>query len=111
MVGKARRFARNQRMRLNRQMRVDGGDVTQVAGDLNPEFGNQRIVVPSSTNFTGITAIDNQDDYDGDYLRVVELKSNASGDGKKINWVGIGIGAVVAVGAIWAIRKYNVLGK
>lgn len=111
MVRKARNFAKRQRMRLNKQMRVNGGDATQVQGSLDPVFSNQRIVVPPTSNYTGITAIDNQDDYDGDYLRTVELKSNASGDGKKINWVGIGIGAVVAVGAIWAIRKYNVLGK
>jgi hypothetical protein len=50
------------------------------------------------------------DDYDAPDVRTVELSSSAEGDKKKkINWVGIGIGAAVAVGAIWALRKYKVI--
>lgn len=82
-----------------------------VKRSLNPEFSSQRIVIPASssvTGQTGLTGVDLQDDWDAPDTRVVELKSNA--DGKtNINWVGIGIGAVVAVGAIWALKKYKVI--
>jgi hypothetical protein len=110
MVGKARKFAKRQRMQMHKQMRVNGGDATQVQSDLKPQFGNQRIVVPAASNATGLNGVDLQDDFDAPDARYIELKSNASGDKKSINWVAIGIGTVVAVGAIWAIRKYKVLG-
>lgn len=89
------------------------GDVTPVESELNPEFSKQRIVIPAEEigSFTGINALDNKNDYDSPRTRVVELKSNADGTKTGVNWKGIAIGVGVAAVAIWAIRKYKVLGK
>ena len=108
--------ARNMAVRERRNVRKVKGRATPVAKGLNPEFEPQRIVIPARTSSvtgrTGIIGLDLQDDYDAPENRVVELTSSAEGDKNKkdkINWVGIGIGAVVAVGAIWALRKYKVI--
>lgn len=107
---------RNMAISQRRNMRKMKGMDTPVAKGLNPEFEPQRIVVParssSVTGQTGLIGYDLQDDYDAPDTRTVELSSSAEGDKNKkdkINWVGIGIGAVVAVGAIWALRKYKVI--
>lgn len=90
---------------------------TRVQAGLKPRFSPQRIEVPadeaSSATGTGLTAIDDAADYDAPDTRVVELKSGFDGTiGKskiKIQHVLIGVG--VAALAIWAIRKYKLLGK
>ena len=88
----------------------DGGDATPVSNELNPKFNRNRIVVPGKSKSSA----------DGDYLandidapntRFVELGSNLEGDKTKINWKGIAIGVAVGVLAIWAIKKYKILGK
>lgn len=87
---------------------------TPVAKGLHPQFGSNRIVVPAQmkSNATGLNGLDLVDDFDAPDARFIELQSNADGEAKnKINWTGIVIGGVVAVGVIWAIRKYKVLGK
>ena len=103
-----------QQIRAKRRM-SDGGDVTPVDRDLNPEIEEQRIEIPAeetSYEATGLNGLDLKRDFDAPRARYVELSSNADGDKKKkINWTGIAIGVGVAVVAIWAIRKYKVFGK
>lgn len=88
----------------------DGGDATPVSNELSPRFNPNRIVIPGKGKSSA----------EGDYLandvdvpntRFVELGSNLEGDKTKINWTGIAIGVAVGVLAIWAIKKYKVLGK
>lgn len=127
-VKKARMAARSERKQLheerkanrlgqairNRKRKGFGGDATEVDKGLNPEFSEERIDIPAEENsqFTGLNGIDLANDYDAPDARIVELKSNADGTGKKkINWLGIGIGVGVAALAIWAIRKYKVFNK
>jgi hypothetical protein len=105
---------RNMAISQRRNMRKVKDKNTPVARGLNPEFEPQRIVIPARTSSvtgqTGLNGLDLMDDYDAPDVRTVELSSSAEGDKKKkINWVGIGIGAAVAVGAIWALRKYKVI--
>jgi hypothetical protein len=97
------------RQRMTMRSRKKG---TPVAKGLNPQFGPNRIVVPAKANSyadgTGLNGLDLMNDYDAPDARYIELSSNAEGNKKKTNWVGIAIGAVVAVGAIWALKKYKV---
>lgn len=104
-VLRGRNFARRYRK---------GHHNTPVSKGLHPQFGSNRIVVPAQmkSNATGLNGLDLVDDFDAPDARFIELQSNAAGeDKKKINWTGIVIGGVVAVGVIWAIKKYKVLGK
>ena len=112
-----------------------GGCETPVEADLNPEFSKQKIVIPSiaksAMNAEG-TGSDNWEvpaydapvldptivDMDGaGEMTVVQdgtqITSGIDGSGKgvlkKINWTYVIIGTVVAVGAIYALKKYKVL--
>jgi hypothetical protein len=96
-VRMARRMAKRQRAKVSianrgrgrklglRKRVADGGDVTPVDSELNPDIRSNYIRVPSKSNFvgTGLIGIDDKDAYDADEPRVVELKSNASGDSDK----------------------------
>ena len=95
------------------RMMKSGPAVTPVAEKLNPSFGPNSIVVPaaegtSDFSGTGLVGIDQSDDYDAPETRIIEMQSGFDGV-KNLNWTGIAIGAVVAAGAIWALRKYKVL--
>jgi hypothetical protein len=94
-------------MMAKRKAAENGGDVTPVESDLNPEFSEQRIEVPADEVATAFNGL--RDDFAEPVGRFVELSSNADGDkNKKINWTGIAIGVGVAAVAIWAIRKYKI---
>jgi hypothetical protein len=94
-------------MMANRKAAQNGGDVTPVESELNPEFSEQRIEVPADEIATAFNGL--RDDFAEPVGRFVELSSNADGDkNKKINWTGIAIGVGVAAVAIWAIRKYKI---
>ena len=119
----------------------DGGDVTPVDVELQPEIQKQRIVVPpSSPGFsgTGIMGLDNSEDFGA---RVLDIRMGADagydlpidqpyspfshldgdtfayagGDEKstttKINWTAVLVGVGVGALAIWAVRKYKLLEK
>lgn len=102
------KIARTQRLQTRKTV-SDGGSETPVASSLNPEFAEQKIVVPgasSSAEGTGYTSLD---DYDAPELKTFELKSNAEGAGKakmKIDWNMVAIGAAVAVAGIFVYNKY-----
>jgi hypothetical protein len=97
-----------------RRMAENGGDVTPVESDLNPEFSEQRIEIPaeetgtSSANGTGLNGLDLQRDFDAPRARYVELSSNAEGDqDKKVNWTSILLAVGIVGVTIWALRKYS----
>jgi hypothetical protein len=93
---------------------------TLVAENLNPKFGTQRIVIPSEENSnvdgmginttdTGLIGLKDIGDYDAP---IVEVKLGA--DGKKtksggINWKGVALGGLVAVGIVVVLRKTKVI--
>ena len=110
--GRARQVLKAKGMAMRERRKVAKGR-TPVAKGLSPQFSTNRIVVPASeaSSYTGLNGIDLQDDYDAPETRIIELQSNAEGAKKKINWTGIAIGAAIAVGAIWAIRKYKIFAK
>ena len=128
-VSKARKEAQHERTQITKDKiaaiknkrhphgnKNHGGCETPVEGALAPEMSEQRIEVPAVSNFygTGLNGIDLQDDYDAPPARVFELKSNADGDkpvAKKLNYKAIAIGVGVALVAIWAIKKYKILGS
>jgi hypothetical protein len=114
----------------------DGGDVTPVDVELQPEIQKQRIVVPPSspgfnsepsyTNDFETRETDIQLGADGYDLPVNQPYSPFShldgdtfnyvdGDQKmtttKINWTAVLVGVGVGALAIWAVRKYKLLGK
>ena len=105
----ARRMAKKQRAKISianpgvrkgwsRKKRVsNGGDVTPVDMNLNPDIRSNYIRIPSKSNFvgTGLIGIDDKDAYDADEPRVVELKSSADGDQFK---PGSALSKVLAVG-------------
>jgi hypothetical protein len=109
-----------------------GGCETPVEADLNPEFSKQKIVIPSiaksamNAEGTGsdsweVPALDapvldpTVVDLDGAGETDVVQEGRSGADGettgivKKINWTYVVIGTVVAVGAIYALKKYKVL--
>jgi hypothetical protein len=86
--------------------------VIPVEKTLNPEFSEGRIYVPSKeeskSNATGLNGIDDRADFDAPPIREVFINA----DGKStlnINWGSFLIGGIVAIGALWAIKKYNLL--
>ena len=89
---------------------------TPVARGLDPRMSANKIVVPAEetqSGFyggtgTGIVGLDQAYDYDAPPTRTIEMQSGFDGL-SKVNWVGVAIGAVVAVGAVWAIRKYKLI--
>ena len=92
----------------------NGGDVTPVDAELNPEFGKNRIVIPeegSSFNGvgTGLIGLSDSKDYDAPPVRTVELKSGVDGKttASKINWKYVLIGVGVAAIGIYAYKKYG----
>lgn len=113
-IGLAKRNSINSRKTLRSRGR--GRNVTPVEADLDPEISRDEIVIPpadtasnADASRTGLTALDNQDDYDSPNARVVELTSNADGEGGKkfpIKPVLIGVGAAaVIIGAIVLLKK------
>jgi hypothetical protein len=85
--------------------------VIPVSKDLEPKFSEGKIVIPAeekNSNMTGLNGLDNVNDFDAPPVR--EFFVNA--DGKttlNINWGSFLVGGIVAVGAIWAIKKYGLL--
>lgn len=85
----------------------NGGDTTKVDANLNPVIETNRIEVPSSEFAgTGLTGLDNQEDYDAP-----EMEKYSFATGKKINWLGIGLGVGAAVVAIILINKFVIKKK
>jgi len=87
-------------------------NVIPVTKALNPEFSEGKILVPPkpeiTSSATGLTGLDERADFDAPPIREVYINA----DGKttlNINWGSFLIGGIVAVGAIWAIKKYNLL--
>lgn len=103
-IRKAKKQARIERSRISvarkRKKPVsNGGDVTPVDSDLNPDIAQNYIRVPNKmSNFEGrgIIALDDMNAYDADEPKVVELKSSADGStlGK-----GIDVKKLLLVGA------------
>ena len=119
----------------------NGGDVTPIDVELQPEIQKQRIVVPASSpgfSGTGIMGLDNSEDFgareldirlgadagfdlpiDQPYSPFSHLDGDtfayAGGDEKstttKINWTAVLVGVGVGALAIWAVRKYKLLEK
>ncbi len=83
-------------------------NVTEVDKSLDADISNDRIVVEPkhSADGTGLKAIDDRGDYDAPSPTVVEIKSNADGDKRNINYKAIAIGLGVAAVGIWALNKF-----
>lgn len=93
-----------------------GGCETPIESSLSPVMSEHRIEIPAKSNFsgTGLNGLDLQNDYDAPPARIIELKSNVDGDksvAKKLNYEAIAVGVGVAIIAIWAIKKYKILGS
>ena len=98
--------------------RNNGGDETPVDVELNPEFSQDKIVVPASeqgegaNGETGLIGMDNQQDFDAPEVRQFDLTfSGADGESNsKINFKALAIGVGVGILAIYIIKKYKLLG-
>jgi hypothetical protein len=105
-VAKALNNAKNRKGSTSSQQ-----GVIPVSKDLQPEFSEGKIMIPAeerNSNMTGLNGFDNVNDFDAPPVR--EFFVNA--DGKttlNINWGSFLVGGIVAVGAIWAIKKYGLL--
>ena len=113
-----------------------GGCETPVEADLNPEFSAQKIVIPSiaksamNAEGTGseswetpaydapaldptIVEMDGAGEMtiieDGTQDSTSGIDGSKDGLAKKVNWKYVAIGVVVAIGAIYALKKYKVL--
>ncbi len=106
---------------LRRKKSLTESEFTEVDEKLNPEFGEERIVIPAEevanfvatetlNNRTGLIGLDEQYDYDAPETRQFDLKfSNAVGDaksGSKIDIKSIAIGVGLGVLAIYLVKKY-----
>lgn len=115
----AKREARKQRIKVkkssmlqNKMKRkgVNADDVTPVDEQLNPEFGENLIVIPekeiggsSSAEGSGLIALDDINDFDAPTENEYSL---ASGNGmKNVNWKGVLIGVAIAGLAIYGAKK------
>jgi len=104
---------RNMVRRANNIAKQKRAQITTVKTSLNPVIENGRVVVPakdpSASNFTGtgVTGLDNQDDFDAPPALTVELDSNFSG--KNINVAGVIAGVGIAAIGIWALKHYKVI--
>jgi len=117
-ISKAKRAAKATRANIGKRNSYGGdANVTPVQASLNPEIGDNRIVIPPEMKESfsgGNRAIENLDDFESTKPTKVELSSGFGGSvkvGSKINWVGIGIGVVLTGAAIWAINKYKIIDK
>jgi hypothetical protein len=104
MVGRAWGIAKR-----NRQAKGKPVDVVRVQKSLDPKFSKNKIVVPRTSNAegTGLNGLDLVDDFDAPRVREIYLGADGSKSG--ISWGSVIIGAAIGVGAIWAIKKYNLL--
>jgi hypothetical protein len=101
-IQKAHRIALSSRKRLQKPQ------VTPVDSELNPRIGQNTIVIPASSDFTGLNALDLQNDYDAPGAREFMLGADGS-KSSKISWTSVAIGIVVGAAAIWAIKKYKLI--
>lgn len=108
-VGQALKNAKNKA--LSKAMAEEEKDLIVVDEKLKPKIDDKKIVIPAKegkSNMTGLTGIDERADFDAPPIREVFINA----DGKttlNINWGSFLLGGIVAVGAIWAIKKYNLL--
>lgn len=120
-ISKAKRAAAGKRAAIRGGGMRSGGQAgpTPVDASLQPEFSEQKIVIPAEEkeSATGpeLNAFRNLGDYNETQPTKVEIGSDFSGkyisDGLKKNWKGLAIGLAVAGIAIWAINKYKVVDK
>lgn len=103
MIGRAWGIAKRNRLRKGQP------DVVRVQKSLDPKFSKNKIVVPRTSNAegTGLNGLDLIDDFDAPRVREIYLGADGSKSG--ISWGSVIIGAAVGIGAIWAIKKYNLL--
>jgi hypothetical protein len=113
---KARVKSRKQNIAAKRMARkgLSGESVIPVEEQLQPEFDTQRITIPAedlttgADGRTGLIALDEANDIDAPVERQIDIKLGVDGSktgGKKINWLGIGIGVAIAGIAIWYGKK------
>jgi len=82
-----------------------------VAKDLDAKYKDGEIFIPAeerNSNMTGLNGLDNINDFDAPPIREVFVNA----DGKTtltINWGSFLIGGIVAIGALWAVKKYGLL--
>jgi hypothetical protein len=104
------RKANKVQKKMNRKG-VNPNDVTPVDEQLNPEFGENYIVIPekeiggqSSAEGTGLIALDDINDFDAPRENEFEVTSGFDGM-KKVNWKGVLIGVAIAGLAIYGAKK------
>lgn len=104
-IKRGREFARNE-YRLRRSKNRNGGSETPVKSDLNPEFSEQKIVVPANSNAQGPYANpeDLVNDFDAPEMKI-ELGSSAEGVKNKLSLKHVAIGVGIAVIGIIAYNK------
>jgi hypothetical protein len=100
-LGGANRFNR-------RTARPPMNSDTPVQKSLNPHFSPNRIVVDAKSNATGINGLDLVDDFDAPRVREIQLGADGSKT-SSIKWGSVLLGVGIGIGAIWAIKKYNLL--
>ena len=103
MIGRAWGIAKRNRLRKGQP------DVVRVQKSLDPKFSKNKIVVPRTSNAegTGLNGLDLIDDFDAPRVREIYLGADGSKSG--ISLGSVIIGAAIGIGAIWAIKKYNLL--
>lgn len=121
-VKKALETSRNNRMSVKGGSAMDklrkadkirhyGGDVVPVEEGLNPEFSQNKIVVPSEvkSNFTGLNGIDNANDFDAPPTREFFLNADGEGQGAFIGVGSLLLGVGVTIGILYLVDKYKVI--
>lgn len=82
-----------------------------VSKDLDAKYKDGEIFIPAeerNSNMTGLNGLDNINDFDAPPIREVFLNA----DGKStlsISWGSFLVGGIVAIGALWAVKKYGLL--
>jgi hypothetical protein len=95
-------FGKSRGRKLGQKMRP-----TLVKGGIGAEIQNNRIVIPATSNATGITAIDDNDDYG---YSPTEIQLGFDGDKKGMStFTKIAIGLGIGVLAIVILKKTKVL--
>lgn len=98
------------RMRKLNKIRHYGGDVVPVEESLNPEISENSIVIPEKkSNYTGLNAIDNANDYDAPPTREVYLNADGEGQGALIGVGSILLGVGLTIGILYLADKYKML--
>lgn len=107
VAGKRRSdVARAYGIAMRKRKRMMSPNFTPVAKDLNAQIAPNRIVVPSTSGFTGLNGLDLQNDFDAPEVRDIMLGVDGS-TSSKISWKSVALGLAVGVAAIYVARKYK----